>query len=115
MGMPATVNKINFSAVNLPSSSAVPVDDGKIAAQREVRTCAFASWVKVPTCDRELSWGCLLRLRTLQRFSLPTHPCPSSSLSSLQKNFGVGNLDYFGSERCKSTTSGSSGEVGLVC
>lgn len=75
--MPTTVNKINFSAVNLPGSSAVPVDDGKIAAEREVRTCSFVSLVKVPTCNHELDWGCLLRLCTLQRFSLPTHPCPS--------------------------------------
>ena len=41
LGMPAAVNNINFSAVNLPSSSAVPVDDGKIAAQKKSGPCIF--------------------------------------------------------------------------
>lgn len=64
--MPATINKIDFSAVNLPGSSAVPVDDSKIAAQQEVRKLGpvHVCLVKFSTCDHELIWGRLLRLCT---------------------------------------------------
>lgn len=115
--MPDVDNMISFSAVNLPGCSAVPLEDSKIAAQQEARTSAFVSSVKVPTCDDKLSWACWLGSRALQRFF------PPRLLSSLlfpvliakKPNFRVGNFDYFGSEQCKSTASGSSGEVRLIC
>lgn len=49
--------------------------------------------------------GCVLRrdFPSLLTF-VPLIPCPHS-----KKTFGVGNYDYFGSEQCKSTTSGTSG------
>lgn len=101
-GMPATVSKVSCSAVNLPGSSAVPVDDRKIAAQEEVRTCEFASLVKVPSCDHELSCSCLLRLCSLQDFSsllglilLIPYPCSKGTfekkilIAMVQSSAGV--------------------------
>lgn len=115
--MPATVNKISFSAVNLTGSSAVPVDDSKIAESKKFGSL-HVCLVKFSTCDHRLIWDRLLRLCTLQRFFTPHSPSSLFFPLLILKNLWSRKFQIlvFGSEQCrKSRASGSSGEVEVVC